>query len=70
MTTAGLELRGLFLSPDDQWLGYMENSFALKKVASHVVTPVSWSRMNRVLLEDLGSKNGTVHFRRSLVHRT
>jgi eukaryotic-like serine/threonine-protein kinase len=39
--TAGLELRGLFLSADDQWLGYVENSFTLKKVAITGGPPVT-----------------------------
>jgi eukaryotic-like serine/threonine-protein kinase len=39
--TAGLELRGLFFSVDDQWLGYVENSFTMKKVAITGGPPVT-----------------------------
>lgn len=45
-TTPGFELRGLSISPDDQWVSYVENSYTLKKVALTGGAPITILNLN------------------------
>ena len=41
VTATGSELRSLAVSPDDQWISYVQNSYTLKKVARNGGPPVT-----------------------------